>query len=259
VFNTPATTFDFAGTVRVVELMAAFQVDATVVSYGQILLVGGTMPPQPVSTYQTIVDQLTDHPDNPQLPVHRVHSPKVLMALINPTTFPVDNPGNATVTYTHLFEVTGTAEFNYFNNGSGQQEYAFLQFDLPDALADLTQPDQEAVPVPPGSPPSPTLTPAPLIFKHPGFSVPNGAPQNALFVLDRFTTVASPASVSAQDTPLAWAADWSAAHYDGETGRVALTVQLALLGGHHSGQVSLLRVAYRVSFLAFVGSDRTTG
>jgi len=253
VFSTPATTFDFAGYARVAELMAAFQVDATVVTFGQILLFGGTMPPQQVSTYQTVVDQLEDHPDNSHLRVTTVHTPKVLMAEIGPTAFQVDDPDPFSVTYTHLFECTGVAEFDYYNNGSGNLEYGYLQFDLPDALVDLTQPDQEGVPVPAGSQPSTTQTPAPLKFKHPGFPTPAGIPADALFVLDRFVTVASPASVHAQDTPLAWSAEWSAAHYNGETGRVALTVQLALLGGNDSGYVSLQRVAYQVSFLAYAG------
>jgi len=253
VFGTPAATFHFPGAVRSVELMAAFQVDATFASSGQILLIGGTMPPQPVSGYTTVVDQLSEHADNVFLPVTVVHTPKVLMMAITPTTFPVDGPQMDSVRYTNYFECTGTAEFNISNNGSGELQYAYLQFDLPDGLADPTQPYPELVPAEPGQPQSPAITPAPLIFLHPGFPLP-GAPPDALWVLDRFTTVVSPASLSAKEMPVTWATDWSAAHYNHETGRIALTVQLAILGprGHHKDeQVFLQRVAYRVSFLAF--------
>lgn len=255
-FSTPTETFNFPGGIRAVELMAAFEVDATVVSFGQILLFGGTMPPQPVSGYATVVDQLSNHADNVYMPIDAVHTPKVLMTAVTATTFPVDNPQVDSVTYTNYFECTGTAQFNYFNNGSGDLEWAYLQFDLPDGLADLAQPYQEAVQVPPGQPPSTLLTPAPLVFLHPGFPVPQDAPADAMYVLDRFTTVVTPVSVSAKRTPLAWATDWSAAHYNGETGRVALTVQLALQGGNDSGSVFLLRVAYRVSFLAYARKPR---
>lgn len=188
-----------------------------------------------------------DHANDPQvgqgpppLRVDGVQSGKALMAMISPTILAAAD--GTRVIYDRLFVCTGTAVINFFNDGSENTQTALVQFDLPDPVPTPGQP-VEAMPLK-------------LVFNHPGFATRPGV---SLSVRDDFTAVVSPASFNSLNTPSVWAVNWCEAHYSDTllstpppgSGRIALTAQLVVQGGHNSGQTSLLRLAYQVSWLAY--------
>src|SRR5262245_33839377 len=131
----------------------------------------------------------------------------------------------------------GTAGVNYFNDGSGNLEHAFISFDLPDPIS-----------------PMPPFTEEEEIGPHLVFNFPSlpPRPDAVLAVLDRFVASASPVSFFVQyGTPeLTIAGDWADADYNAASGRITFTAQLALQGGPTAHAVGISRVNYQVSFLA---------
>lgn len=175
-------------------------------------------------------------PQGPQIPVTRIDNGEAFTVGITPFLVTLPGPPPVVVKYSNLFVCSGTAELNFFNDGSGNLEHAFVSFDLPDPIVTPSEPLEEFGPH--------------LVFNHPGFPI---RPDATFAVLDRFVASASPASffvLGGSAFPMTVAVDWADADYDGATGRVALTAQLALHGGISSGAVGLSRVSYEVSFLA---------
>jgi hypothetical protein len=188
-----------------------------------------------------------NHANDPQvgqgpgpLPVNAVESGKALMAMIAPTVIAAAD--GSRVIYDRLFVCTGTALIDFHNSADGNTHTLLVQFDLPDPVPTPGQ-TFEAMPLS-------------LVFNHPGFAPRPGV---TLSVRDDFTATVSPASFSSLDIPSVWAVNWCEAHYSDTllttpppgSGRIALTAQLALQGSNDSGQTSLTRLAYQVTWLAY--------